>query len=140
MLSMNGKAPRVAFTVAALAGVLTACNSTPAAAPTVTVTAPASSPEAAAASEPPAAPTPSVSTLAPGEVAPQNMRPRPTWAETPTKERVVACRAAEAAFAASPEPLVIRRDGTTNRIPTYEEYELALEARRKAKERARLRI
>jgi hypothetical protein len=132
MISKNRKATWVVCTVAVVTGVLTACSATPAAGPTVTVTAPASSPEPAPQSAPPSAPTPSVSTLAPGEVAPQNMRPRPTWGETPTKERVVACRAAEAAFAASPEPLVIRRNGTTNRIPTYEEYELALEARRKA--------
>lgn len=118
--------------LAVVAGSLSACNSTPAAAPTVTVTAPAPAPEPTQSSAVAPTPTPSESTLAPGEVAPQNLRPRPTWAENPSKERVIACRAAEAAFAASPEPLVIRKNGTTNRVPSYEEYELAVEARRKA--------
>jgi hypothetical protein len=133
MSQAQRKAPWIVCTVAVVTGVLTACSATPAAGPTVTVTAPApTSASAPASPEAVPEPEPSVSTLAPGEVAPQNMRPRPTWAETPTKERVLACRASEAAFAASPEPLAIRRNGTTNRIPTYEEYELALEARRRA--------
>ena len=56
----------------------------------------------------------------------------PSFASTPTKERVEACRASEAAFDASPAPLAISDNGKTNRVPSYEEYDLAREAWRRA--------
>jgi len=50
---------------------------------------------------------------------------------TASKERVLACRAAERAFATSPETLVVKSNGATNRIPTSKEvsaYEKAWRA------------
>lgn len=52
-------------------------------------------------------------------------------ADAPTPQRVVACRLAERAAKASPEPLVIRRNGKTNRRPDWKElkaYQRALDA------------
>lgn len=56
----------------------------------------------------------------------------PSFGASPSKERVEACRASEAAFAASPEAIGFSENGQTTRIPSYEEYELAREAWRRA--------
>jgi hypothetical protein len=55
----------------------------------------------------------------------------PEFSLTASKERVLACRAAERAFATSPELLVVKPNGATNRIPTSKEvsaYEKAWRA------------
>ena len=56
----------------------------------------------------------------------------PSFSSTPSKERVEACRASEAAFAASPEAIGFSENGKTTRIPSYEEYDLSREAWRRA--------
>lgn len=51
--------------------------------------------------------------------------------DEPTPQRVIACRAAERAFASSPKPLVVEPDGNVNRVPTTRElaaYEDAMYA------------
>lgn len=128
----NSAPARKTALVVAVALMLAACTSAPTVSPTVTVTASPSEPLMSETAPTSVAPTPSASTLAPGEVEPGNYRPFPTWADEATPERVLACRAAEAAFAAQPAPLVLKPNGRTNRVPSIEEYDLAMEAYRKA--------
>ena len=62
---------------------------------------------------------------------PPSPEPEPMFSSSPTPERVIACRAAERAFSTSPKPLVIRRNGSTNRVPSSREviaYEEAMHA------------
>ena len=45
----------------------------------------------------------------------------PPFSLVPSQERVIACLAAEQAFASSPKVLVVKENGATNRVPTYKE-------------------
>lgn len=45
----------------------------------------------------------------------------PPFSLVPSQERVIACRAAELAFTSSPKVLVVKENGTTNRVPTNKE-------------------
>jgi len=45
----------------------------------------------------------------------------PAFSVVPSQERVIACRAAEQAFESSPKVLVVKENGTTNRVPTNKE-------------------
>lgn len=62
----------------------------------------------------------------------RDLSPTVVWSDRATPERVEACRAAEAAFAVSPGPLVSREDGSAKRVPSYEEWEIAREAFRRS--------
>ncbi len=76
---------------------------------------------------------PSVNVETPPVIAPEPLATEtaPPFSATPSRERVIACRAAEQAFATSPKPLVIRENGSTNRIPRDREiaaYKAAMHA------------
>lgn len=131
----KAKVARVAATSWVLLAVLAVSGC--AATPTITVTVTATpGPSLSAPEDVSKAPPPSTSP-APTDLPTRLDESRmplalPTFASTPTKERVEACRASEATFEAMPASLAISDNGKTNRVPSYQEYELAMEAWRRA--------
>lgn len=125
--------PVLALCSLASALVLSGCAAAPTTVVTVTATpeATSSAPGESRTTQPlPSSPSPDVTvTRIPDTRTPYAL---PSFSSTPSKERVEACRASEAAFAASPEAIGFSENGKTTRIPSYEEYELSREAWRRA--------
>ena len=116
---MRGNAVVTVLVVVALA--VAACGSTETVSSSVSSTASVSSPDPLAQPESDT-PTASMTPVPAKPLEPESANSEvPAFSVVPSQERVIACRAAEQAFESSPKVLVVKENGTTNRVPTNKE-------------------